>query len=331
MKTRVHRPTPAVLRQLARVLRRGELVAIPTETVYGLAANALDARACRKIFSAKQRPADDPLIVHVTGFRAASELAKINNVARVLIDAFWPGPLTLVLPKKPCVPDIVTSGQSTVAIRAPIHPLARKLLQAARIPLAAPSANPFGYISPTQASHVMTGLGGRIGHILDGGACEIGLESTIVDATDPARLVVLRPGAVSDFAIRRALRAAGLRVAVAKKSKTKLLAPGLLDKHYSPQTPLSLVSFAPRTALPDTAVIYWKRPKQVPLGPNIFALTRSGQAEDAARNLYSVLRTSDESEFKSLICEKAPPSAGALGEAINDRLTRAASKRSSKT
>lgn len=327
MKTRVHSPTPAALRKLATALRRGELVAIPTETVYGLAANALDARACRRIFTAKRRPANDPLIVHVVDLRAAEHLAEFNATARALADAFWPGPLTLVLPKRACVPAIVTSGQATVAVRAPAHPLARRVLALARVPLAAPSANPFGYVSPTTAAHVLAGLSGRIPHVLDGGACEVGVESTIVDVSDPTRLIVLRPGVISAGQLHVALNNAGLKVRVGRRAREKTLAPGLLDQHYSPHTPLTLVSRAPQTADERTGVIYWARPRSVARGENVFALTRSGDADDAARALYAVLRMADACGFTAIICEKAPARAGALGETINDRLQRAAGKR----
>lgn len=328
MKTRLHRPTPATLRSLARALKRGDLVAIPTETVYGLAANALDARACRRIFTAKRRPANDPLIVHVPSLKAGESLAKWNPVARTLARAFWPGPLTLVLPKQDCVPAIVTSGQDTVALRSPAHPLARRLLQLAKIPLAAPSANPFGYVSPTTATHVLDGLRGRIPHVLDGGPCPVGVESTIVDATDPSRLVILRPGAISENDLRNALQAAGQRARVGRKAKVRTLAPGLLDQHYSPHTPLMLVARAPRQVPANTGVIRWKNAAGASAGPgNEFALTSNGSPEQAAHSLYAVLRTADADGFDRLICEKAPAKAGALGEAINDRLKRAAGKR----
>ncbi len=328
MKTRVHQPTPATLRRLGAALRRGELVAIPTETVYGLAANALDARACRKIFTAKRRPADDPLIVHVTDVRAAEALAEWNDVARALARRFWPGPLTLVLPKRARVPGIVTSGQATVAVRAPSHPLARRLLREAQVPLAAPSANPFGYVSPTTAAHVLDGLAGRIPHVLDGGPCTVGVESTIVDATDPRRLVLLRPGALGAADLRAALRAAGLGATrVGTKRREAMLAPGLLDQHYSPRTPLTLVARAPQQEVAGTARIFWRRPAGMKASVGVFALTRRGDAEDAARNLYAVLRAADAAGFTGLVCEKAPVGAGAWGEAINDRLQRAAAKR----
>lgn len=331
MKTRVHSPTPAALRRLAAALRRGELVALPTETVYGLAAHALDARACRKIFTAKRRPADDPLIVHVASLRAAEELAEFNAAARVLAKKFWPGPLTLVLPKKPVVPAIVTSGQATVALRAPAHPLARRLLRLAGVPLAAPSANPFGYVSPTTAAHVLDGLGGRIPHILDGGACRVGVESTIVDLTEPTRPRILRPGAVTGREILAVLRAAGLRATPVRRSTrpgTPTLAPGMLAQHYSPHTPLELRG---RIRADDgqagTAWIYWQAPRARPAATGtVFAFTRNGRAEEAARSLYSVLRRVDRGGFLRIVCERAPRAAGEFGRAINDRLERAAAR-----
>jgi L-threonylcarbamoyladenylate synthase len=328
---RIHRPTPRNLRLLAATLCRGELVAIPTETVYGLAANALDARACRRIFTAKRRPADDPLIVHVSGRRAAEELAVFNDAARTLAKEFWPGPLTLVLPKQSIVPGIVTSGQDTVALRSPAHPLARRLLRLAGIPLAAPSANPFGYVSPTTAEHVRAGLGRRIKHILDGGACPVGVESTIVDVSDPRRLRVLRPGAISARQLGDALRAAGWRATVSlPKRKPRTLAPGLREQHYSPHTPLALCARLSRTlreeANPRTVLIFWRRPAGS-VRKNWHWLSKNGVAGQAAQNLYALLRRADAGSHERIIVERAPVSAGALGMAINDRLRRAAGQR----
>ncbi|MDF3057521.1 MAG: Sua5/YciO/YrdC/YwlC family protein [Rariglobus sp.] len=173
---RVYRPTPKNLAHLARVLAKGGLVAAPTETVYGLAADALNAKACRAIFRAKGRPANDPLIVHVGSLAQAGEIAELNEAARKVARVFWPGPLTLVLPKRPGVPAIVTSGLPSVAVRMPAHRLFRELIRRSGRPLAAPSANPFGYVSPTTAAHVRDGLGQRIGYILDGGPAKIGVE-----------------------------------------------------------------------------------------------------------------------------------------------------------
>ncbi|MFZ5494266.1 MAG: L-threonylcarbamoyladenylate synthase [Verrucomicrobiota bacterium] len=324
MKARIHRPTPSALRRLAVVLRRGGLVAIPTETVYGLAAHALDPKACRAIFRAKGRPAHDPLIVHVPDLAHAEQLAEFNDAARHLARAFWPGPLTLVLPKKNCVPDIVTSGGPTVALRAPAHPLARRLLKLAGVPLAAPSANPFSYISPTSAEHVRQGLGTRIQHILDGGDCPIGVESTVLDITQPGRPRILRPGAVSAEQIEKTLRLKVTAIHRAGKRGSRLLAPGLLDRHYSPRTPLRVTA---RPGRPDkrTAVILLRRPAgKVPIGT--YWLSRRGALADIARNLYRVLREADAAGHRRILVEKLPPTAGGLAAAINDRLHRAAAK-----
>jgi len=328
---RIHPPTPHNLRRLAAALRRGELVAIPTETVYGLAANALDARACRKIFRAKRRPAHDPLIVHVADLRAAEKLAEFNDAARALARHFWPGPLTLVLPKKKIVPGLVTSGQGTVALRAPAHPLARKLIKLAGVPLAAPSANPFGYVSPTTAAHVQHGLGARIKHILDGGACPVGVESSIVEVSDPRRLVVLRPGAVHAREMLAVLRRAGLKTRVSRTpAKPRVLAPGLLKQHYSPHTPLRIVPritlAARRATAHDTALIFWRKPARGHAG-NVSWFSESGRADEAARHLYAALRHADAGKFARIVVEAAPRTAGPLATAINDRLRRAAAKR----
>lgn len=330
MPARVYSPTPRNLRLLAAALQRGDLVAIPTETVYGLAAHALDPRACRRIFTAKRRPDHDPLIVHVTDLRAAEELAEFNEAARTIARHFWPGPLTLVLPKKKIVPAIVTSGQDTVALRSPAHPLARQLLKLSGLPLAAPSANLFGYVSPTTAEHVRLGLGTRIKHILDGGSCRVGVESTIVAVNPSGELHILRPGAISAGDLHAVLRRAGLKGHVMKtKARSSILAPGLLDQHYSPHTPLTItpcISAAlQQEAGPDTALIFQRKPRIE--GANIFWLSNTGEVAEAAHNLFAVLREADRRKFHRMVIESAPNNGGALAIAINDRLTRAAGNR----
>jgi L-threonylcarbamoyladenylate synthase len=324
MQAKIHRPTPANLRRLAAALQRGELVAIPTETVYGLAAHALDAKACRAIFHAKRRPANDPLIVHVLDLAHAEELAEFNPAARRLARRFWPGPLTLVLPKKPCVPGLVTSGGPTVAIRAPAHPLARRLLQLAKIPLAAPSANLFGYISPTTAAHVSEGLGSRIPHILDGGACAVGVESTVLDITNPARPRILRPGVVTAAQIQQLL---GVKVSGAKSrgSRTRQLAPGMLERHYSPRTPLVLRR-PPAKLSAGVAGVLLRQPA-TKLAKDVFWLSRRGALTEMARNLYDVLRRADAGRYRQIWMEPLPGDPGGLATAINDRLKRAAARR----
>jgi L-threonylcarbamoyladenylate synthase len=324
MQAKIHPPTPANLRRLAAALQRGELVAIPTETVYGLAAHALDTRACRAIFQAKRRPANDPLIVHVLDLPHAEVLAEFNDTARRLARRFWPGPLTLVLPKRAVVPGIVTSGGPTVAIRAPAHPLARRLLRLANIPLAAPSANLFGYISPTTAAHVSEGLGRRIPHILDGGTCTVGVESTVLDVTNPARPRILRPGAVTAAQLGQFL---GVKVhgARSRGARAWQLAPGMLMRHYSPRTPLVL-QHPPAKPPAGVAVVRLCRPGKS-AGKNVFWLSKRGSLAQVARNLYDVLRRVDAGRYRQIRVEPLPAEAGGLAAAINDRLRRAAAKR----
>lgn len=327
MPARVHAPTPANLRRLAAALRRGELVAIPTETVYGLAAHALDAKACRAIFQAKRRPANDPLIVHVLDLAHAEKLADFNPAARRLARRFWPGPLTLVLPKKGVVPGIVTSGGPTVAIRAPAHPLARRLLRLARIPLAAPSANLFGYISPTTADHVREGLGARIPHILDGGACAVGVESTVLDMTHPKKPRVLRPGAVTAAQLGKVL---GLKVHGAKSrgGRARQIAPGMLERHYSPRTPLVISRPAKTGATPaGVAVVLLRQPPGKKPAKHVYWFSRRGSLTEVARNLYDVLRRADAGRYRQIRVEPLPGDASGMAAAINDRLKRAAAKR----
>jgi L-threonylcarbamoyladenylate synthase len=321
MPAKIFAPTPTNLRRLAAVLRRGGLVAIPTETVYGLAAHALDAKACRAIFQAKGRPANDPLIVHVLDLAQAEDLAEFNDAARIVARRFWPGPLTIVLPKKPRVPGIVTSGGPTVALRAPAHPLARRLLRLAGVPLAAPSANPFSYISPTTAAHVQQGLGGKIRYILDGGSCAVGVESTVLDLTHPAKPRILRPGAITAAQLEKVLkRKVSTQIRPAKGSAA-LLAPGLLARHYSPRTPLRLTGRP--VAAGKTALIFLRQPGGKP-PEHTFWLSKRGALDEIARNLYRVLRETDAGGYRAIQLEKLPATAGGLAAALNDRMKRAA-------
>jgi L-threonylcarbamoyladenylate synthase len=322
---RLYRGTPRNLAFLARRLRAGELVAVPTETVYGLAANALDPRACEKIFRAKGRPTQDPLIVHIHALAQLTALAETNDTARLLARKFWPGPLTLVLPKKSAVPAIVTAGLPSVAIRMPRHPLIRRLLRLCGQPLAAPSANPFGYVSPTTAGHVRAGLGQKIRFILDGGPTTIGLESTIVDVRDPRRPRLLRPGAISREQIEAVLGKKLFSAGKRKRTGAPLPAPGLLARHYSPRTPLVLHQKIPPSLAeksnPAEAWLFFAQPRGLG-GPNIFCLDARGDARRAARKLFGLLRTLDGHGFKKIHAELAP--GHGLAEAINDRLRRAA-------
>lgn len=303
-------------------------MAVPTETVYGLAANALDPRACRAIFRAKGRPSSDPLIVHIHDFAQLESIAETSPETLLLAKHFWPGPLTIVLPKRKVVPDIVSAGLPSVAVRMPAHPLFRRLLKHTNLPLAAPSANPFGYVSPTTAAHVRDGLGSKIRHILDGGPSSIGVESTIVDLRNVRSPRLLRPGAITRAEIERVL---GCTVKTSRRaSSTKAQpAPGLMARHYSPRTPAvlhrKLPSAAQAAAHIDEAWIYFARPDSPPkAAKNIFWLDEDGEPAGAARHLFAVLRRVDRQRFRRIHLERAP--GRGLADAINDRLRRAAAR-----
>lgn len=321
---RVYRPTFRNIQLLAGKLRDGELVAVPTETVYGLAANALNPAACRRIFRAKGRPANDPLIVHIHSLSELTKLCVPNAAALTLARHFWPGPLTMVLPKTDLVPAVVTSGGTSVAIRMPQHLVFRQLLKATGLPLAAPSANPFGYISPTSAEHVRQNLGSKIRFILDGGHSRIGLESTIVDLRDPASPCLLRPGAISAQEIARVL---GTEVRVRRKAAVShdkgMIAPGMLSRHYSPRTPVILHDAIKEIGAADEAFIFMRKPPGRS-GKNVFWLDEQGKLSGVARRLFATLREADARRFKRIHIEIA--TGDPLADAINDRLRRAATR-----
>ena len=308
------------LQQAAALLREGKLVAIPTETVYGLAANAYDAEAVLRIFEVKNRPAFDPLIVHVRDRSQVDELvAHVPPEAEALMRRFWPGPLTLVLPKQPRVPDIVTSGLDTVGVRMPAHPMALKLLRSLEFPLAAPSANPFGYISPTTAQHVADQLGERIPYILDGGPCAVGVESTIIGWED-GMPVLYRPGGLSVEAIEEVVGAVRPLV-----KHVLPVAPGMVESHYAPRKPLIVGDVS---ALLDAhageriGVIAFRAQHAA---ARCETLSERGDPNEAAQKLFAAMRALDASEVDVIFAEVFPEVG--LGKAINDRLRRAAAKR----
>jgi L-threonylcarbamoyladenylate synthase len=323
-QARLYRGTPANLRRLAAVLRRGDLVGVPTETVYGLAADATNAAACRAIFRAKRRPATDPLIVHLHDLRQLNEIAEADTRATRVAKAFWPGPLTLILPKRASIPSVVTSGGPTVAVRMPAHPLFRRLLKLCGRPLAAPSANPFGYVSPTTAEHVRAGLGSRIRYILDGGPCPIGVESTILDLRPGHRPTILRPGAITADELSAVLGEKARSVRRSLKRTEAAPAPGLLTRHYSPRTAVELHRDRLPTVALTEARVHFRRPNTA-LGSNDFVLSETGDGREAARRLFALLRELDRAGWKRLHVQLAPK-ADPLAEAINDRLRRAAAR-----
>jgi L-threonylcarbamoyladenylate synthase len=318
--------TPEDIATAAKALQEGNLVGIPTETVYGLAANALNSEACANIFKVKGRPLIDPLIVHVRNSTHAAELAIWNDSAEKVATVFWPGALTLVLPKHPNVPDIVTAGLQTVAIRCPNHPVTQALLNKCGLGLSAPSANPFGYVSPTRAEHVVDSLGSRIPYVIDGGPCEIGIESTILDLTTPEEPKVLRPGAITPEMLSEVL---GIHVALKQQSmpeqsKKAAPAPGMLERHYSPKAKLHLLEGKLPNAQEQEARIFLKRPETF-RSKGDFWLSEDGKMETITRGVFHLLRSIDAQNYKSIYMEK--PINKGLGLALNDRLNRAACKR----
>ena len=309
--------TPKVIRHAAQALAGGDLVAFPTETVYGLGANALDARAVAKVFAAKERPRFNPLIVHVPGLAAAERYAVVNDMARRLAEAFWPGPLSLVLSKRPAcgIADLVSAGLDTIALRAPAHPVAQALLAEVKLPIAAPSANLSGRISPTTAAHVEAELGERPAMILDGGPCPLGIESTVVSVVggEPG---LLRPGALPREAIELVL---GGPLAMAKTNH-RGASPGQLATHYAPSTKLRLGA---TTVTSNEALLAFG--PDVPHGAGVtINLSASGNLEEAAAKLFGALRELDQAGARTIAVMPIP--AQGLGEAINDRLQRAANR-----
>jgi L-threonylcarbamoyladenylate synthase len=305
----------------AMLLLEGRLVAIPTETVYGLAANALNEKAVLSIFKAKQRPFFDPLIIHVHSINAAQKYAQLEDPRLLkLAQQFWPGPLTLLVPKKEIVPGLVTSGLSQVAVRVPDHSLTLELLKKLDLPLAAPSANPFGYISPTEPEHVNKQLGDKVAYILDGGTCRVGLESTIVGIEED-QLCVYRLGGLAIEDIEKVAGKIELRI----NNSSNPSAPGQLKSHYAPAKPLfignidELINQNPDKKI---AVICFGKEKFKGEDLIIFNLSKEKKTEEAALNLFRYLRQADESAADIVICEKLPDAG--LGRAINDRLRRAA-------
>lgn len=322
----VYPPTGPNLEFFADALRAGCLVAIPTETVYGLAALALNEHACRSIFAVKGRPLMDPLIVHIPDKSMAADLAELPECFDAISNAFWPGPLTLVLNKKPIVPDLVTAGKPTVAIRMPKHPVAHQLLVSLGAPLAAPSANPFGYVSPSRAQHVADSFGEKVRFIIDGGKCAVGLESTILDLSKPGAPRILRPGAVSADQIAEVLGVAVGTDVINLDSGQAAPSPGTFPRHYSPSTRLVLFEGGLSQQLPDEeAVLLLRRPAGIP-ARNVYWLSEDGSLDSAARSLFELLRQLDQLEYHKIHCELPPSQETGLATAIRDRLTRAAAK-----
>jgi L-threonylcarbamoyladenylate synthase len=302
-----------------QLLQEGQLVAIPTETVYGLAANALNEKAVLEIFKAKNRPHFDPLIVHVAGIAQAETLAtSFPDNAKALAQKFWPGPLTLLLPKKEIVPDLVTSGLDTVGLRCPDHTLTLELLKSLPFPLAAPSANPFGYVSPTTAQHVNEQLGDKVAYILDGGECRVGIESTIIGFENTP--TVYRLGGLA----LEILEPITGPLHVQLHSSSNPHAPGQLQSHYAPLKKIVLGTrkqLLAHTTSNAGAIVFQNILANIPV-TNQITLSPSGNLEEAAQHLFAALRELDKTDINLILAELVPESG--LGRAINDRLRRAA-------
>jgi L-threonylcarbamoyladenylate synthase len=309
-----------VILRAAEIIKKGGLVAFPTETVYGLGANAFNPIAVARIFEVKKRPHFDPLIVHVASRSDLNKLvSEIPSNANKVVEQFWPGPLTIVLSKKEEVPEIVTSGLPTVAVRMPRHPMALSLIKEAGFPIVGPSANPFGYLSPTTAEHVRDQLGDQIDFILDGGPCEVGVESTIVSFSE-GKSKLLRPGGVPLEEIESAIGA----VEISPAEEDKPAAPGMLPRHYAPRTPILLdwedenFKFNRDKKI---GLLVFQKPRWSFKFHHIEILSRRGDFREAAANLFAAIRRLDELDLDLILAETIPEVG--LGRAIMDRLRRA--------
>ena len=322
LKTPILPAGEAAVAAAARILAEGGLVAFPTETVYGLGAAAANPAAVARIYQAKGRPAFNPLIAHVGDIAAARQIARFDGSALALAEAFWPGPLTLVLPKtRDCtVADLATAGLDTVAIRIPAHPVARQILRAFGGPVVAPSANVSGHVSPTTAAHVQSDLSGRIDLIVDGGAVDVGVESTIVGCFDAPML--LRPGGVPRADIERVLgRALKQPPAEADSDSAQPLAPGMLASHYAPRAKVRLHA---KSVEPGEALLAFGLGaiSGIDAAAMVMNLSERGNLTEAATNLFGHLRALDARGARTIAVMPIPDEG--LGEAINDRLRRAA-------
>ncbi|HAH32356.1 MAG TPA: threonylcarbamoyl-AMP synthase [Elusimicrobia bacterium] len=314
---KIVKATPANIRKAAAAIRRGGVVAFPTETVYGLGADAFNPEACARIFEIKKRPRFDPLIVHACDARMAKELfLKIPEPALKLMRKFWPGPLTLVLPKAATVPDIVTAGLGTVAVRVPAHPAALKLIKLSKGPIAAPSANLFGRLSPTTASHVKKQLGNGPDIILDSGKTSVGVESTIITFMG-GKPVLLRAGGIAVEEIEATVG----KLFIPAKNSQKLSAPGGFKKHYAPAVKLKLVN-TEKGAIPGPRAAYLAFSKP-PFGKykKVEILSSKGDLREAAANLFKCLHSLEGKGIRVIYAERVP--GHGLGRAIMDRLKRA--------
>lgn len=307
----------------AKMLAEGKVVAIPTETVYGLAGNAYEPKALAQIFAIKERPTFDPLIVHICDVAQLSDIAHdIPEAAYKLAEAYWPGPMTLILPKKDCIPDLCTSGLPSVAVRFPAHPVAQEIIRKAGVPLAAPSANLFKHVSPTTAKHVADQLSDRgLAGIVDGGPCNVGVESSIISVLSETP-TVLRPGAITPEMVEKVLGKVSIKESTSKPGQA-MTAPGQCDTHYRPQVPLYYGEVPAGTKLPENTVRIAFGKTEGPI-PATLNLSENGDMLEATSKLYAYMHDLDLPKY-SLILVDPIPNVG-VGMALNDRLKRASIK-----
>ncbi len=318
----IYKPTPTNIKRAAEYIRQGKLVAFPTETVYGLGADALNKSAVARIFEAKMRPFFDPIIVHVHNLEQANLLARdIDETARKLIDRFWPGPLTLVLEKSDTVPDIVTAGLPTVGVRMPDHPVALALIRETGRPVAAPSANRFGSLSPTRPAHVLEQLGPACSMVLDGGACTVGVESTIV-RTGRKKIELLRPGGIT---VEELTGVVGEITITTEHAIVE--APGQMEWHYAPSKPVLLTDTITVKDMDksDTGYLFYSEPGFSYHEDRSEILSSRGDLREAAANLFSCLHRLDDMGIRQILAESVPERG--LGLAIMNRLRKASKKR----
>ncbi len=340
MNTQVLPATEESLALAARLFREGRLVAFPTETVYGLGANALDARAVLGIFAAKGRPADNPLIIHIHDRRQLDGICEVNGPAVRLMDAFWPGPLTIILPRKKNVPDAVTAGLDTVAVRMPSHPVAAALLAACNLPIAAPSANRSGKPSPTSAKHVFDDMDGRIPLIIDGGESDVGLESTVISLAGE-KPCILRPGGVTKAMLESVIGEVDLAGSILRplQKGEKALSPGMMYRHYSPDGQVTLIEGEEADAVEAMRRLYahavseGHRTCVMCFTEHVNALAdchphdigRRDDPTEVAHRLFATLRGLDDEKMDVIFSEVVPPEG--VGLAVMNRLGRAAAFR----
>lgn len=311
------------IKQAAKAIKLGEIVAFPTETVYGLGADGLNPTAVAKIFEAKNRPSFNPLILHIASAEQFYELVNIENEkVEKLITAFWPGPLTLVLPKKKIVPDIVTAGNPTVAVRMPKHPVALELIKASLTPIAAPSANTFGFLSPTTAEHVEKQLDDKVNIILDGGMSNVGVESTIIEITGD-KIYLLRPGGI---AVEQIEKVCGRKIEVKQIDLNNLNAPGQLQQHYAPKVPINFLNEVNKVKIENKklAGLFFQKNNTDIRFEQVEILSYSGNVHEAAANLFHHLHLLESLEIDLILVE--PVKEEGLGIAIMDRLRKATNR-----